>query len=198
MPLPLLAAAGIGAGVSALGSITGGLLGSSAAREAARKRQQYLNSQKQENQSWFDRRYNEDATQRADAQRLLQITEDNIRKRNKAIAGREAVMGGATEETAKEKERNNEAMADVVGQIAANNERRKDEIEQQYLNRKQALSDAQNDAEVQFEQQRGQNIANATAGIIGAAGNFALAAGMGGDTTKKTSVNPVKTGCFNY
>lgn len=187
MPLPLLAAAGISAGVSALGSITGGLLGSSAAREAARKRQQYLNSQKQENQSWFDRRYNEDATQRADAQRLLQITEDNIRKRNKAIAGREAVMGGATEETAKEKERNNEAMADVVGQIAANNERRKDEIEQQYLHRKQALSDAQNDAEVQFEQQRGQNIANATAGIIGAAGNFALAAGMGGgDTTKKT------------
>ena len=125
----------IGGAVGALG----GLLGSAGKNEQIRKQMALLAKQQKENQDWYDRRYNEDATQRADAQRLLQTMEDSIRKRNKAAAGREAVMGGASESTAREKEAGNQMMANAVGQINANNERRKDAIEAQYRNQKAAL-----------------------------------------------------------
>lgn len=182
-----MSALAIAAGASAAGSILGGIMGSSAAEEAAAARRRYFAQQKKENQNWFDRRYNEDATQRGDVQRLLQITEDNIRKRNKAIAGREAVMGGASEDTAKEKERNNQAMADVVSQINANNERRKDEIEQQYRNRKQALEDAEAGAEAQYLEQKGANISQATSGLLSSAGLFAAGLGLGDGAAKTTT-----------
>lgn len=163
----------IAAGAQALGSIAGGILGASAARKAKQARLNYIKQAQQENQNWYDRRYNEDATQRADAQRLLQITEDNIRKRNKAVAGREAIMGGGTEETAREKERNNEVMGNVVGQIEAQNELRKDKIEDQYLNRKQALGEQAAEVEAGYQQAKAENIASAIQGVTGAAGNIA-------------------------
>lgn len=68
----------IGAGVKAAGSIYGGIKASKAIREQKRN----IENQLRENQDWYDQRYNEDATQRADAQRLLTMTEDSIRNRN--------------------------------------------------------------------------------------------------------------------
>lgn len=128
-------AAIIGGAAGALG----GLLGSNGRNDAIRRQIAMLQQMEKDNKNWFDRRYNEDATQRADAQRILQITEDRIRKRNKAAAGREAVMGGATEDTMREKEAGNQAMADAVSQINAAGEQRKDQIEQQYRQQKNAL-----------------------------------------------------------
>lgn len=135
----------IGGAVGALG----GLLGSEGKNDSIRRQLQLLQQQQKDNRNWFDRRYNEDATQRADAQRILQITEDRIRKRNKAAAGREAVMGGATEETAREKEAGNEMMANAVGQINAANEQRKDQIEQQYRQQKSNFDQQQAALEAQ-------------------------------------------------
>ena len=57
----------IGAGMQAAGAIWGGI----SASKSAKKVTQSIERQQQENQDWYDRRYNEDATQRADAQRLL-------------------------------------------------------------------------------------------------------------------------------
>ena len=169
----------IPAAIGAIGSIFGG----SKASEAARDRQRILAQQQQENQNWFDRRYNENATQRADAQRILQRTEEAIRKRNRAAAGREAVMGGPSEETAREKERGNELMADAVGQVVDANEKRKDAIEQQYLNRKQGLQNQ----EAALAQEKAAATGGAIQGVLGAVGN--LAAGLidsgSGNTTKK-------------
>ena len=135
----------IGGAVGALG----GLLGSAGKNDAIRRQMQLLQQQQQDNKNWYDRRYNEDATQRADAQRILQITEDRIRKRNKAAAGREAVMGGATEDTMREKEAGNEMMANAVSQINAAGEQRKDRIEQQYRQQKSILDQQQAGLEVQ-------------------------------------------------
>ena len=164
MALSLLGAAAIGAGVSALGSVLGGVFGSS----AARKRRRAIRRMQKENQDWYDKMYNEDATQRADALHLIQRTEDALKKRSKAAAGRAAMMDSGSEEEAREQQANNEAMANVVGQINANNERRKENIEQAYQNRKQAL-DA---GIIEADAQRSQAIANATAGVIGAGGQF--------------------------
>lgn len=59
-----------------------------------------IKQQQQDNQNWFDRRYNEDSTQRADAQALLTATEESIRNRNRQAAGAAAVMGGTDESVA--------------------------------------------------------------------------------------------------
>lgn len=175
--MSLIAAAAIGAGVSALGSVLGGVFGSS----AARKRREALERMQRENQNWYDRRYNEDGTQRADALNLIRRTEDMMKKRSKAAAGRAAMMGGGDEVAAREREAGNEAVANVVGQIAANNERRKDNIEQQYLSRKQALDAGIMEADAQRQEQ----IANAVGGVISAGGQFASSMAGGSGEEKK-------------
>lgn len=83
----------IGAGLGAVGSIFGGI----SASKAMKKVKNNLNEQRKRNQDWYDRRYNEDATQRADAQAILTRTEETIRARNKQAAGTQAVMGGTEE-----------------------------------------------------------------------------------------------------
>ncbi len=80
----------IGAGLGAVGSIFGGI----AASKAMKRVKKNLQEQRRKNQDWYDRRYNEDATQRADAQAILTKTEESIRNRNKQAAGVQAVMGG--------------------------------------------------------------------------------------------------------
>lgn len=120
----------------------GSIFGSISRNEAIQKQIASLNKQKNENQDWYNRHYNEDATQRADAQRVLSLTEESIKRRNRAAAGRAAMMGGTEESVEAEKEANNKALADASSQIAANSEARKDNIEQRYMQRKEKLDDA--------------------------------------------------------
>lgn len=155
----------IGAGLTAASSIFGGLKASKAAKKAKRETEQ----QRQRNQNWFDRAYNEDETQRADAQRLLEMTEDNIRNRNKAAAGTQAVMGVTDESTAATKAANNKGLADTASVINARADARKDDIERSYRQMDEGYSqDLRN-----IENQRAQNIANATKGAAQAAGQIA-------------------------
>lgn len=143
------------------GSIFGGISASKAMKRVKRN----LQAQQQANQNWYDRRYNEDATQRADAQRILTITQDNIRRRNQQAAGAQAVMGGTEESVAATKAANNEALAEATSQIAVNGERRKDAIEQQYRETDSQLQGQLNNLEIN----KANAIAQAVKGI-GAAG----------------------------
>ena len=127
----------VGAAAGAMGGVLGGL----GKNRALRKMIQGLNERKVENQNWYDRRYNEDATQRADAQRLIANTEEQIKARNRQSAGTRAVMGGTEESVAADKEMNSKALSDTMSQIAVNGERRKDSIENTYLNRKNSLNE---------------------------------------------------------
>lgn len=144
----------------------GSLLGSLGRDEAISEKQRGIRQLQQRNKSWFDRRYNEDPTQRVDAIRLLSLTEEALRKRNKAAEGRKAVMGGTEESVAAEKEAGSRALANVTSQIAAANDRRKDLIEQQYLNRKNKLDEDY--FELEGERPNGYDIAG---GMIAGAGN---------------------------
>jgi len=152
-----------GAALKAASSIYGGAEASSAAREARR----YVQKQLQQNQDWYNRRYNEDATQRADAQSAITQTEDYLRRRNRAAAGTQAVMGGTEESVAAEKERNNQTLANTIGKINAAGAARKDTVEQQYLNNKSQLTGQL----VGIEQQRAQAITDATQGVGTAVGD---------------------------
>lgn len=161
-----------------IGSIAGGALGAAgsifggiSASKAMKRVQKNLQAQKEANQNWYDRRYNEDATQRADAQRILTQTEESIRNRNRQAAGAQAVMGGTDESTAAAKAANAQALADATSQIAAGAENRKDQIEQTYQQRDSQINEALNNLEMNKAQaisQAVQGVAKAGAGIAGA------------------------------
>lgn len=156
----------VGAGLSAVGSIFGGI----SASKAMKKVKKNLQAQQQANKDWYDRRYNEDATQRADAQRILTKTEESIRNRNKQAAGAQAVMGGTEESVAAAKAANNQALADATSQIAVNAEARKDQIEQTYQQRDAQIDDALNNLEVNKARAISsavQGMSQAGAGIAG-------------------------------
>lgn len=161
-----------------IGSIAGGALGAAgsifggiSASKAMRRVKKNLQAQKEANQNWYDRRYNEDATQRADAQRILTQTEESIRNRNRQAAGAQAVMGGTDESTAAAKAANAQALAAATSQIAVNAENRKDQIEQTYQQRDSQINEALNNFEINKAQaisQAVQGVAKAGAGIAGA------------------------------
>ena len=155
----------IGGGLKVGGGIIGGIL--SAINN--RKIKKNIEQQQRENQDWFDRRYNEDATQRADAQRVLTQLNETIRNRNKQIAGSQAVMGGTEESVASAKQANNQAIADATSNIAVAAEARKTDIENSYLAKKDDLNDQLN----KLRGQHGVMIQNAVSGIANAGAGIA-------------------------
>ena len=150
----------IGSAIGAVGSIFGGIKAFKAMKKAKRN----VEAQRQKNQDWYDRRYNEDATQRADAQRILTQTEESIKQRNKAAAGSAAVMGGTDESVAAAKEANNKALADATSQIAADAEARKDNIEATYMQNDNAFVEQLN----AIEQGKANAISGAVQGVTNA------------------------------
>lgn len=174
----------IGAGLSLASSIAGGISN----RKAAKKQEEMLKKQKADNQAWYDRRYNEDPTKRADTIRLLTLMQEQIRDRNRAAKGRQAVMGGTEDSTTAVKEANNKALADTTSQIVAANDSRKDNIEQQYQQNKRNIENSQ----MQMAADRANNTANAVAGVAGTASNIANLLDEAGK--KKTGTTTTTTG----
>ena len=147
----------IGAGLGAVGSIFGGI----AASKAMKNVKNNINAQRSANRDWYDRRYNEDATQRADAVAAVNRVEQGIRERNRQAAGTQAVMGGTEESIAATKAANNQAVAEATAAIAINGDRRKDAIETQYQAKDEALQSQLND----LERQKAGNVAQAVQGV---------------------------------
>ena len=166
----------IGAGLGLASSIAGGI----ANRKARRKQEQMIAQQQRENQAWYDRTYNADPTKRADTVRLLTQMQEQIKNRNKAAKGRQAVMGGTEDSTTAVKEANNKTLADTTSQIVAANDARKDNIEQQYRERKNQL----NNQQMGIEAEKAADTANAVAGVAGTAANIAATLDIGAGKSK--------------
>lgn len=167
----------IGAGLGVASSIFGGI----SARKARRKQERMLAQQEQENQAWYDRKYNEDPTKRADTVRLLTQMQEQIKNRNKAAKGRQAVMGGTEDSTTAVKEANNKTLADTTSQIVAANESRKDAIEGQYQDRKDAIQSKR----MGLEAEKAAGTASVAAGVAGTAANIASTIDSGLSGVKK-------------
>ena len=166
----------IGAGLSLASSIAGGI----ANRKAAKKQKEMLEKQLKDNKAWYDRKYNEDPTKRADTMRLLTMMQEQIKNRNNAAKGRQAVMGGTDDSTTAVKEANNKTLADTTSQIVASNESRKDAIEQQYQQNKRDIEGQQ----MKMEADKAGNTANTVAGVAGTAANIASALDSGMNKNK--------------
>ena len=171
----------IGAGLGLASSIAGGI----ANRKARQKQEQMIAQQQKENQAWYDRKYNEDPTKRADTVRLLTQMQEQIKNRNKAAKGRQAVMGGTEDSTTAVKEANNKTLADTTAQIVAANDARKDNIENQYMTRKSQLQGQQ----MSLEAEKAADTANAVAGVAGTAANIAAAVDSGTGKSKAPDMN---------
>lgn len=148
-----------------LGGVTG-VLGGLSRNKAIKKQMAMVREQRQANRDWYDRRYNEDATQRADAQYVLAQTQKAIDERNRQAAGTVAVTGGTEESIAATKAANAKALADAARSIALSGEARKDRIEQQYRQQDTAYADRL--MELQGQKQGIFDLANsAVAGVAG-------------------------------
>lgn len=154
----------IGSAIGAAGAIFGGV----SASNAMKKVKKNVEAQRQKNQNWYDRRMNEDATQRADAQRILTQTEESIKRRNRQAAGSTAVTGGTDESVAATKAANNQALADAASKIAAQGDARKDNIEATYMQNDNVFAGQLN----QIEQGKAQAISGAVQGLSNAAGSI--------------------------
>lgn len=118
-------------------------------------------------QNMFDRDYNTDATQKADTQRLLNITLNAFK--NRKSGGNEAGDAAAAN-----KEAAANALTNTVANIAVNNENQKEQIKQNYANKYDALQ-AEKDS-LASQKQSGWDIAsNALTGaaqVMGAGGGI--------------------------
>lgn len=155
----------IGAGASLAGNVLGGIMGS----KSAKRYRKMLAEQKKKNEEWYNRRYNEVGTERADAQAALTRMREVMAERRKASSGAQAVMGSGAERVAVEKDAQNKALANTISAINAQQEARKDAIEAQYQSRAAQLAQQ----EMELEQGRAEGIAQATSGMLGAAGDIA-------------------------
>lgn len=157
----------IGGALSAAGSIYGGIKASKAAKDAQEK----IDDLRIQNKAWYDLESNRDFTQRGDAQRLIKMTNDSIRDRNRAAAGTQAVMGGTDASVAAAKEANNKALADAVGNISAQAADYQDKVRTDYANRDMALAQQQAGADMQ----KANAITQAIQGVTSAGGNVGTA-----------------------
>lgn len=174
----------LGGILGGVGGAVGGIFGGISKNRQIKEQMKMLNEQKKlvgeqqkENQDWFDRRYNEDATQRTDAQALLNKTEESIRNRNQQTAATAVVTGGTEESVAAARAANNQALTDVTSNIAATADARKDAIEAQYMQRKDSLNDKLSNLygkEGELRAQKKSIFDIASGAIGGAAGGIAM------------------------
>lgn len=169
----------IGAALSLAGSVANGISSS----KARKKEKARLKRQLEENKSWYERNYNEDPTKRASTQRLLTMMEEQVRDRNRAAKGRQAVMGGTEDSVTATKEANAKALADTTSNIVAQNDQRKDKIEEQYQNRKYAIENQQAQADAQASADKSQALGT----VMATAGNIANALDSGEKKATKTT-----------
>lgn len=125
-----------GAALSAATQIGGAI----AAKKQAKKAEAQLEQQKKQNEDWYNRRYNEDYTQTAEAQRALTLAREEAQRQLAAARGRQAVMGGTEESVAATQEAVNKGVADTMSSIAARGTARKDAIENTYLGKRDSIA----------------------------------------------------------
>lgn len=135
MPLCFISAA-IGAASSLIGTGISAIFGARAARQKRRE----LAKQERENNAWYDQKYNEVGTERAEAQAALSAMRAAQEQRMQSARGASAVMGASAGSVAAEKNAANMAMAQTIGDINKNAEAYKQSVENTYLQKKNDIS----------------------------------------------------------
>lgn len=152
----------IGAIIGAAGSIASSLIGGAQAKRAAESANKELEAQRKKNEDWYNRKYNEDYLQSAEAQAAINKSRELAAEQMKAARGVSAVMGGTEAGVAAQQQAANNMLADTVSSIAQNASARKDAVESQYMAQDAALSQQQ---QAVYNQQAANSTAAANAGM---------------------------------
>lgn len=158
--------------IAAGSSIIGGAVKSHKAYKAEQQRQAEIDRQRSENANWYNKRYYEDATQRADNQRLITQARAALQRNNMAASGQSAVMGATNATSAAMKEANNNALANTVSGVAANAARSKNAVEQAYMGRDAQLGNMQTQANMASLEANNAAIDGAVGGMNALASSF--------------------------
>lgn len=163
----------LGLGLGAAGSAMGFI---SQAKEA-RKRRRALDERERENNAWYNRKYNEVGTESATAQRALTAMRDAQQARMNRASGAATVSGASSESVAAEKAAANKTIGDTASAITAQDDARKERVENEHRREKRAIENARDNISLQTQ----QNTAAATSQALNTAGNIiALGGEMGG------------------
>lgn len=177
----------LGLGLGAAGSAVNFI---SQAKEA-RKRRRALDERERENNAWYNRKYNEVGTESATAQRALTAMRDAQQSRMNRASGAAAVSGASSESVAAEKAAANKTIGDTASAITAQDDARKERVENEYRREKRAIENARDNISLQKQ----QNTAAATSQALNTAGNIiALGGEMGGKQPKQQQSPTATTG----
>lgn len=129
----------IQAGIGAAQAIYSGVKAGNARDEA----EQLAAKERVDNENWFNKEYYTNYTQRADSQNLLKNLREYNQERNRIAEGTAAITGATPESVQAQKNANNKVVTDTYSNIAAQGAQYKDNVMQQYLNRKYGLGNLQ-------------------------------------------------------
>lgn len=189
----------IGLGTGLFGSIFGGIQSANAMDEYRKQ----LESERRSNLDWYNRRYNEDYTQTAEAQHALNKASELAKQSMSAALARQAVMGGTEESIAAQRAQANKLVSDTLGNIAAQGTARKDKVEGQYLSRKDKINEQFKNlytAQAQNSAQAASSAMNAGMGLLGSEISSKLATGKGlfGGLFSRNKNNPLINSTLRY
>ena len=157
----------IGAIIGAVGSLASSIIGGIKSRKAAQAAESELAERRRKNDDWYNRRYNEDYLQTAEAQAALTEARNMAREQMSAARGTAAVMGDVTgASVGRAQQAAGKLVSDTARNLAAQGTARKDAVESQYLAQDNAISNAY------------QNIYNQRAANAAAAGSAGMQAGL--------------------
>lgn len=163
-----LAVSAIGAGVSALGSIAGGIFGGGAARRARERAERAQRESENKEMAWYNRRYNEDYSDTAAGRNLLRIAKDYARDNWKRESGAAAVGGGTDASVAMAKSQGTKMVGDTIANMGAQDTARKDNIDSIHQKNVQSYDAQRSEREYQYGMQKASNITQAAQGMSNA------------------------------
>ena len=167
-----LAGAGLALSLFGMGS------SAKAQREAAKK--QKLAEAKED--AWYNRKYNESYLDTAAGQNLVRRAKDYAKENWRKAAGAQAVAGGTDAATAMAKEAGNKMVGNTIADIAATDAARRDRVDDMHRQAQEKFAEM----DMARENQRAQNISNATSAASNA---LMTAASVAGAASPKQAPN---------
>lgn len=170
---------GVGSAIAgtaiALGSAITGAVASS---NAAKKANKMIAKQRAENKQWYNAKMAEDYITRSDAQAVLKKQRELLNEQYQRARATNIVAGGTDESLALQQQAANKSMSDTMSNIASEASAYKDSAEQAYRQQDAAL----NQQQVQVQQQKAANIAQAAGQGVSAGLNL-----IGGGISKSNA-----------
>ena len=138
------------AAASAAASLASSLFGAAKARKERKKAAAEQKRREDQEQAWYDRRYNQDYLDTAAGQNLMRQANEYADKQWRKAEGAKVVGGGTDAATAMAKESTNRMVGNTVANIAAQDESRKQSVDNIH---QQNLQNFSNQTQARYNQQ---------------------------------------------